>query len=82
MSAEPMTDAEIAEEAVKFKAKFESVLRSNSDGKQSDWPKMSESSALRDKYIESFLEILKLLRKRYPSFPAETVCGIRLEPCP
>ena len=82
MSAEPMTEAEIEEEAEKFKAKFESVLKSNSDGKQSDWPMMSESSVLRDKYIEKFINILKELRRRYPSFPAETVCGIRLEPCP
>jgi len=72
---EGMTEAEIEEWAVELKTKFDRVIRSDSYGRQSDWPMMGENSTLRDKYInDHFIEIAKELRRRYPSFPSETVC--------
>ena len=79
---EGMTEAEIEEWAVHFKTKFDGVIRERNHvhtlggGRQSDWPMMSENSTLRHKYIDHFIEILKELRRRYPSYfqRGERVC--------
>ena len=70
---EGMTEAEIEEWAVELKTKFDGVIRSRAQV-LGDWPMMGENSTLRHKYIDHFIEILKELRRRYPSFPLERVC--------